>query len=109
MSFKVETIPYFDKRAKKLSKKFPSLKVELFQLLQTLTEKPDSGTSLGNNCYKIRLSIASKGKGKSGGARVITYVYYSETTVFLLDIFDKSEQSSISDKELKELVKQISI
>jgi hypothetical protein len=63
------------------------------------------GTSLGNNCYKIRLAIASKGKGKSGGARVITHIQLTKTTIFLLSIYDKSEQSDISDKDLLELVR----
>ena len=108
MSFNVETIPYFDKRAKKLAKKFPSLKKELASLLETLSKNPETGTPLGNNCYKIRLSIASKGKGKSGGARIITHVYFVKSTVFLLDIYDKSEKGTISEKELQERIKQIS-
>ncbi|CAN5873801.1 hypothetical protein BH11BAC7_BH11BAC7_16560 [soil metagenome] len=33
-----------------------------------LGEYPQVGTSIGNNCYKIRLAISSKGKGKSGDA-----------------------------------------
>jgi hypothetical protein len=62
---------------------------------------------LAINCYKIRLSIASKGKGKSGGARVIAYLQISETTVYLLTIYDKSEQENISAKALEELLKFI--
>jgi hypothetical protein len=53
------------------------------------------------------LSIASKGKGKSGGARVITHIYVSGKVVYLLSIYDKSEQSTVSEKELIELVKAI--
>ena len=60
-----------------------------------------SGTPLGNNCYKIRLSITSKGKGKSGGARVITYVAVIKETIVLISIYDKSEQSAITDVEIK--------
>jgi hypothetical protein len=62
------------------------------------------GTSLGKNCYKIRIAITSKGKGKSGGARLITYVRITKNKVFLLDIYDKSEQADISNKELQFLV-----
>lgn len=65
------------------------------------------GTPLGNECYKIRLAIRSKGQGKSGGARVITHVWVSETTVFLLSIYDKSEAETISDKDLKERLKYL--
>lgn len=58
-------------------------------------------------CYKIRLGIRSKGKGKSGGARVITYFYYVDETVFLLTIYDKSDKNDLTDDELLELLKGI--
>jgi hypothetical protein len=61
------------------------------------------------NCYKIRMSITSKGKGKSGGARVITYVVTPDETIFLLSIYDKSEQVSISNKELTDLIESIGL
>jgi len=54
-----------------------------------------------------RLAIASKGRGKSSGARVITHFYVENETVFLLAIYDKSEQDDISDKELRELLSEI--
>ncbi|HXH98827.1 MAG TPA: type II toxin-antitoxin system RelE/ParE family toxin [Sphingobacteriaceae bacterium] len=76
-------------------------------LISSLKLNPEQGTSLGNNSYKIRLSISSKGKGKSGGARIITHLYIQNTTVILLTIFDKSEQSNITDKEIQLLLKQI--
>ncbi|MCL4165465.1 UNVERIFIED_CONTAM: hypothetical protein GTU68_000936 [Idotea baltica] len=53
------------------------------------------------------MAIQSKGKGKSGGARVITYILVSEETVYLLSIYDKSELDNISDKELKDLLSYI--
>ncbi len=65
------------------------------------------GTALGNDCYKIRIAIKSKGKGKSGGARTITYVIAVKEEVYLLTVFDKSERDNISDKELQELIKMI--
>lgn len=99
--------PLFDKQAKKLAKKYPSLKHDLAELLESLADKPDQGTALGNNFYKIRLAIASKAKGKSGGARVITYVKIAVTTVYLTAIYDKSEKSTISDKELELIFKLI--
>jgi hypothetical protein len=67
------------------------------------------GIHLGKDCYKIRLSIASKGRGKSGGGRVITCFKILHDTVFLLTIFDKSERDSISDKELDELLEAAGI
>lgn len=107
MSYKIKTIPKFDKNLKRLAKKYPSLKNEFFELIQDLKKHPEQGTPIGNSCYKIRLGIASKGKGKSGGARVITYLQITDTTVFLLSIYDKAEQENIPDKELSELLKFI--
>jgi|SRR5271166_1163299 len=107
MSYKVKFIPKFEKELKRLSKKFPSLKADFSLLLKSLKEEPTQGTPLGNECYKVRMAIASKGKGKSGGARIITCFKIVQGTVFLLTIFDKSEQENISDKELNELLKFI--
>ncbi len=107
MSYKVRTIPNFDKALKRLVKKYPSLKIEFIALLDSLEKEPEQGTPIGNHCFKIRLAIASKGKGKSGGARVIIHVVITDKVVFLLDIYDKSEQANISDNELAELLKRI--
>ena len=107
MSYKVKTIPTFEKELKRLAKKYHSLKKEYLELVQSLQKQPEQGSPLGNNCFKIRSAIASKGKGKSGGARVITYIQVLQTSVYLLTIFDKSEQENIPDKELEELIKWI--
>ena len=77
------------------------------ELGKQLAENPAIGTYIGQDCYKIRLAISSKGKGKSGGARIITHVYIANNTIYLLAIYDKSEQDNISDKELDELLKQL--
>ena len=107
MSYKVCSIPLFDKQAKRLAKKYSSLKVEFGIFLEDLKKDPKQGVPIGNNCYKVRISIASKGKGKSGGGRVITNVYVEKNTVYLLTIFDKAEQENISQKELSLLLKEI--
>ena len=107
MKYNVLTIPPFDRQLKRLAKKFPSLKAEYATLIDELEENPEKGSHLGNNCFKIRLRIASKGRGKSGGARVITHIYVENKTVFLLTIYDKNEQIDIFDKELKELLLEI--
>jgi mRNA-degrading endonuclease RelE of RelBE toxin-antitoxin system len=100
MNYSVEVTSPFKNQAKRLLKKYPSLKSELSLLFQNLETNPKQGTALKNNCFKIRLAIASKGKGKSGGARVITHVQVIRSKVYLLSIYDKSEQSTISDKDL---------
>jgi hypothetical protein len=107
MSYKVKTIPYFDKQAKRLTRKFKSFKAELSELFDSLELDPTQGTALGNDCYKIRVAIKSKGKGKSGGARTITHVVAVREHVYLLSVFDKSEKETISENELKELLKNI--
>jgi mRNA-degrading endonuclease RelE of RelBE toxin-antitoxin system len=107
MSYNIEVTAYFGKQLKRLAKKFPSLKNEFAELIASLKENPEQGIDLGNNCYKIRLAIASKQKGKSGGARVITYVQVIDTKIYLLSIYDKSEQSDINDKNLDNWLKNI--
>jgi len=105
MSFKIELSPNFKKEAKKLVKRYPSLKKELADLFTELEEKPTLGIPLGNDVYKIRLAIASKNKGKSGGARVISFVKVTDTTVLLFSIYNKGDKDDISDKEIEDLMK----
>ena len=107
MSYKVKTIDVFEKQAKRLIKKYVSLKTELLQLVQELKENPEQGTAIGKSCFKIRIAIATKGKGRSGGARIITNIVITEETVYLLSIYDKSDKENLTDKELDELLKAI--
>jgi mRNA-degrading endonuclease RelE of RelBE toxin-antitoxin system len=104
MSYKIEITDNFKKEAKKLIKKYVSLRSELAELGQELSQNPTMGTPLGNDVYKIRLSISSKNKGKSGGARVISFVKIIDKTVYLLSIYSKGEQDSISDDQIKDLL-----
>lgn len=105
MSYKIELSENFKKEAKKLSKKYPSLKTDLASLFEELEKNPTTGTPLGNDIYKIRLAIASKNKGKSGGARVMSFVKITDTTVLLFSIYNKGDKDSISDKEIEALIK----
>ena len=107
MSYNVKSIAVFERQAKRLIKKYASLKKELLILVQKLKKNPEQGITLGNHCFKIRIAIASKGKGKSGGARIITYIAISANTVYLLSIYDKSEKENLTDKELEELLRHI--
>jgi mRNA-degrading endonuclease RelE of RelBE toxin-antitoxin system len=109
MSYKFSTTPAFDKGVKLLSKKFPSIGKDLRILKEELLENPKSGDSLGKNCYKVRMQISSKGKGKSGGARVITCVIQVSKDIYLLDIYDKGDKVTISESELSELLSQINL
>jgi mRNA-degrading endonuclease RelE of RelBE toxin-antitoxin system len=107
MSYNIIAVPTFRKALKKLFKKYHSLKTDLAVLFESLKENPEQGTPLGRNCYKIRIAIASKGKGKSGGARIITNFVIADKTVYLLSIYDKSDKESLTDKELDELLKYV--
>lgn len=107
MNYNIELSDNFKKEAKRLSKKYKSLKSDLNQLFDELAINPTKGTSLGNDIYKVRLSIQSKGKGKSGGARVMTFIQVTESTVTLFSIYNKGEKDTISDKEIKQLIKDL--
>jgi mRNA-degrading endonuclease RelE of RelBE toxin-antitoxin system len=96
----------FKREFKRLVKKFPSLSKELRDTIAELHENPTLGTSIGLGCYKIRLAIASKGVGKRGGARIITYVRLAEDQIDLLTIYDKNEISDISDKEVLKIIEK---
>lgn len=78
-------------------------------LLEALKENPEQGADLGKGLHKIRMAISSKGKGKSGGARVITLtalISKTDTDIILLTIYDKSECENLTDKELEDIIKK---
>ncbi len=115
MNYKITLIDEFKRDAKKLLKKYISLKSELAELQQQLINNPKIGTLISENTYKIRLAVKSKGKGKRGGLRVVTYVVEvlvdviekdleDETTIFLVAIYDKSEMETISESYLKDVI-----
>ena len=95
--------PIFIKKAKQLKKKHLSLVNDLAQLELTLTNNPKTGTDLGNGIFKIRLAVKSKGKGKSGGYRVITYLQTQEE-IMMIYIYDKSEEATISKKDIQQII-----
>jgi mRNA-degrading endonuclease RelE of RelBE toxin-antitoxin system len=106
MSYDILRTDEFSKHLKQLSKKYPSLKKDYEGFLSSLQQNPLQGISLGRNCFKVRMKISSKKTGKSVGARVITFVRLQINKITLLDIYDKSEKETISDKELSELIKK---
>jgi mRNA-degrading endonuclease RelE of RelBE toxin-antitoxin system len=105
--FDVIPTPRFLRQVKKLNKKYKSLVSELIEFEESLSENPTQGIDLGNNTYKGRLAIESKNSGKSGGARIITYVVTEQKEVYLVSIYDKSEISTIKDTDIKKLIKEI--
>ena len=106
----VYTTPIFDSKFKKFKKKFPSLETEVEELTERLLINPRQGTGLGANIYKIRLASKSKGKGKSGGFRIITYLIDEtkyRTDIYLVTIYDKSEERNIKKQDIIKLIKKI--
>lgn len=103
----IRTIMPFDKEMKRLKKKYRSLANDYAEWLNELYANPMAGTDLGNGVHKIRVAISSKNKGKSGGARLIAdttaIVNVEDGVLTLLYIYDKSERSNISDKEIEQL------
>lgn len=108
MKIEIITTPEFDKQYKRLKKKYQSLKNDLLLLEKQLQENPETGVSLGGNIRKIRISIKSKGKGKSSGARVITYTVLAtilNKIILLVTMYDKGEDDSISDDAIKRILR----
>jgi mRNA-degrading endonuclease RelE of RelBE toxin-antitoxin system len=105
MSFNIQLSDKFSRSAKQLAKKYPSLKNDLNLLRQELAGNPEMGTPLGKNLYKIRMPITSKGRGKSGGARVITCVVYKSEQVLLAEIYDKAQYDTVDDAKIIKMLK----
>ena len=108
MNVTIDFLPEFERRAKALAKKYKSFPADYDAFLDELEKNPFGGDPLGHNAYKNRMAIASKGKGKIGGARVITYNVQQQTTddvlITLMSIYDKSEIDNVSDAYLRQLV-----
>jgi hypothetical protein len=98
---------YFLRQFKRLAKKHVSLLQDMQVLNESLKENPTQGTALGRGAFKVRLAITSKKKGKSGGARVITCFRVLRDTIYLLDIYDKSERADIEDEDLEDYIDMI--
>lgn len=107
MNYNILAMPTFLRQAKKLAKRYLSLKEDLVLLTKSLTENPNQGNDLGDGVHKIRMSVTSKGKGKRGGVRIITCVRVIANTVYLMSIYDKSDIETITTKEINKLKQQI--
>jgi len=111
MKVDLKYLPEFERRAKALAKKYRSFVKDYNEFLDSLEKDPYQGTSIGMGVYKTRMAIISKGKGKSGGVRVLTYNVKKTAPniikVTLLSIFDKGEMENVSDAYIKSLVKEV--
>ena len=105
MSFSIQTTDESERDIKHLSRKYRSFREDLSKLLASLEEDPQQGEPLGKDCYKVRLAISAKQKGKSGGARVITCVKIVDEQVFLIALYDKSDLETMKDAAITQRLK----
>ncbi len=109
MNYNIIPTPDSKKLFKKLAKKYPSLKADLKRLLDSLSEYPTQGINLGHNLFKIRMAISSKGKGKSGDARVITYLVTDDKEIYLVYIYDKSQLENLTKDQLLQILEKVGV
>ena len=105
MNFEVAS--EFEKSLKRLSKKYYSLKEDYLAFLKELEKNPMIGDEIFPNCRKARIAIKSKGKGKSGGGRVVFYFEIIEDRIILLFIYDKSEMENVQAAFIEQILKTI--
>jgi hypothetical protein len=104
------TTPAFEKAYKHLLKKYASLPSDLLRLRDELLENQVIGSNLGGGFRKIRMAIKSKGKGKSGGVRVITFHLLADATnkqIIFSMIYDKTEYQSVTDEQIRDSIKGV--
>ena len=110
MANKIIVTAYFEKRYKRFEKKFHNINEDLVLFKKSLVENPKQGISLGANLYKVRVPSTDKNKGKSSSFRIVTYLITEEkntTNIFLITIYDKSEESTIDKNVLVKIVDSI--
>ena len=112
MNCKILVSSVFERSAKKLTKRYPSFRDDFVDFISGLKDEPFVGADLGHGLRKVRIAVSSKGKGKRGGVRIITFLIDKcgdDVTIELLDIYDKSEVSTLTDTEIKRLLKRCGI
>lgn len=112
MNFEIEAIERFRKSLKALSKRHRSLKQDFANFAVSLKQDPFQGDELSPGIRKIRMAITSKGRGKSGGARVITYtvvISEEEGKIFLIDIYDKADYSTVDVAIIQKIIEDLGL
>ena len=105
----IVTLPFL-KSAKTLAKKYKSFNEDYKVLIKELTANPQMGIDLREGFRKVRMAIRSKGKGKSGGGRVITLDMVERNgNLYLLYIYDKSEADNVVMSVIKSLVSEMDL
>ncbi|SFV63359.1 hypothetical protein MNB_SV-9-1220 [hydrothermal vent metagenome] len=102
--FEFIELPTYLKSVKKLKKRFKNINSDVDSFFKEVNHIDDLGIKLHENIYKVRIKNSNKQAGKSSGYRLITYIKISENKINLLYIYDKSDLTNISDKELDRIV-----
>lgn len=107
---KVVATTYFIKSAKAIAKRYRSFNSDYQNLIKELEENPLQGNDLGNGIFKVRMAISSKGKGKSGGARIITFNAIERNgCLYLIYAYDKSEHDSVDISVIKSYIEELGL
>jgi len=112
MNFEIQTSSYFDAEAKRLAKRHRSFIDDLQDFRDSILKNPYQGTELSPGIRKVRLTIGSKGRGQSGGARVITFTYLvneKDGVVILLLLYDKADASNIKMNVVRQIIKDLGL
>ena len=112
MSFEIQTTSYFDSEAKRLAKRHRSFVDDLSDFRDSILKNPYQGTELSPGIRKVRMTIASKGRGQSGGARIITFTYLVNEkggVVILLLLYDKADASNIKISVVRQIIKELGL
>ncbi len=110
MSFEIIATAGFRRSLKMLAKRHSSIKEDFIEFSRSIQENPFQGNELSPGIRKIRMSIRSKGRGKSGGARVITYTIVAADNsgkVYLIDIYDKADFTTVDTSVIHKMVKEL--
>lgn len=112
MSFEFVTSRYFDSEIKRLSKRYRNFKADMEEFRRSLRENPLQGVEIAPHVRKVRMAISDKGRGKSGGARVITFdalVSDQDGKLYLLLIYDKADTSNVKMNVVREIIKEMGL
>lgn len=112
MSLEIVRSERFTKEFKRLAKRYRGLVDDYEAFLEGLKANPLQGVEIAPRVRKIRMAITAKGRGKSGGARVITFnalISERDGRVYLLLIYDKADADSIKLNVVREILDELGL
>lgn len=101
----------FEKKVKKLAKKYPRIRDDLETFKHNLIAgkiQADRIPGLKEEVYKARLGSTDMRRGKRGGYRII-YLKSGDEVIILLIIYSKVERADISVNEIGDILKSLNL